>query len=178
VITGSQYLLRGRPVTVLAAWNGTRNPDLPRPRELLPLVSTRPNAPRNIGYLDESGVLVVRPFRGLRRPPEPAPVWEQLPLTEYRVAHVSDDHIAARPVGRRRLEYFDTRMVADWDAPIVEPGARFWLVAERVRGRAGEAHSAIAFRRAGALSPEAAFAIRRPAAPGVPTNPASPKGAS
>lgn len=81
-------------------------------------------------------------------------------VTEYRVAQVLDGHIAARPVGRRRLEYFDTRMVADWDAPIVKPGARFWLVVERFAGRAGEAHSAIAFRRPGALSPERAFAAR------------------
>jgi hypothetical protein len=68
VITGSTYLLRGRPVVVTCQWHGTRNPDLPRLRSLLPLVSTRPNAPRNIAYLDAAGALVVRPFRGLAKP--------------------------------------------------------------------------------------------------------------
>lgn len=66
MITGSTYLLRGQPVRVEAAWNGKRNPDLPRLQAALPLICTRPTAPRNIAYRDELGRLVVRPFRGLR----------------------------------------------------------------------------------------------------------------
>lgn len=79
-------------------------------------------------------------------------------VTEYRVAGVSGGHIAARPVGRRRLEYFDTRLVAERDVPLVAPGARFWLVEERGRGGGGGA--GIAFRRLGVSSPERAFANR------------------
>ncbi len=85
-------------------------------------------------------------------------------ITQYTVVELLDGHIGARPEGRRRLEYFDTRLVADHDAPIVRPGARFWLVVETMRGRPGEAYSAIAFRRPGALSPERAFADRAGAA--------------
>lgn len=67
MITGSEYLLRGRAVTVTCQWNGTKNPDLPRLQALLPLVSTRKNAPRNVAYADpQTGAIVVRPFRGLR----------------------------------------------------------------------------------------------------------------
>jgi hypothetical protein len=44
---GRTYLERGRPVTVLARWNG--------------------NGPRNVLVRREDGRLVVRPFRGLRR---------------------------------------------------------------------------------------------------------------
>lgn len=44
MITGSVYLLRGRPVTVLAAWNGARR-DLPAP---LPLVRLKATCPRNV----------------------------------------------------------------------------------------------------------------------------------
>jgi hypothetical protein len=67
VITGSDYVLRGRSVRVAVQWNGTKNPALPDLQAALPLVTTRPNCPRNIGYLDEAGALVVRPFRGLRK---------------------------------------------------------------------------------------------------------------
>jgi hypothetical protein len=66
VITGSEYSLRGETVRVLAAWNGKRNPDQPRIQALLPLVRTRPNAPRNVLIEDPSGAITVRPFRGLR----------------------------------------------------------------------------------------------------------------
>ena len=45
---GRTYLERGRPVVVLARWNGT--------------------GPRNVLIRREDGTLVVRPFRGLRRP--------------------------------------------------------------------------------------------------------------
>ena len=44
---GRIYLERGRPVTVLARWAGT--------------------GPRNVLIRRETGQLVVRPFRGLRR---------------------------------------------------------------------------------------------------------------
>lgn len=63
MITGSTYLERGEPVTVVAAWNGKK----PEPG-LLPLVTTRPDGPRNVMLRRADGVLVVRPFRGLRRP--------------------------------------------------------------------------------------------------------------
>jgi hypothetical protein len=68
VITGSEYELRGQTVRAVAQWNGKRDPDLDRLQSLLPLVSTRPNCPRNVMYADpETGVPVVRPFRGLRK---------------------------------------------------------------------------------------------------------------
>jgi hypothetical protein len=47
VIVGSQYLERGRVVLVLCRWNGS--------------------GPRNVLVQRESGELVVRPFRGLRK---------------------------------------------------------------------------------------------------------------
>lgn len=70
VITGSTYLERGVPVIVVVAWNGTCNPDLPRLRELLPLVVTRPSGPRNVLIRRADGSLAVRGFRGLRKPPD------------------------------------------------------------------------------------------------------------
>ncbi len=77
MITGSDYLLRGEVVTVTAAWNGTRNPDLPRLQAVLPLVRLKPSAPRNVRIQFPDGSSTIRPFRGLRRPPEPEPAWEQ-----------------------------------------------------------------------------------------------------
>lgn len=68
MITGSTYLERGVPVTVLAAWNGKRDPDLARLRALLPLVVTRPNGPKNVLMRRADGSVDVRPFRGLRKP--------------------------------------------------------------------------------------------------------------
>lgn len=70
VITGSTYLERGVPVTVAAAWNAKRNPELPRLRELLPLVVTRPSGPRNVLIERADGTVTVRGFRGLRKPPD------------------------------------------------------------------------------------------------------------
>jgi hypothetical protein len=68
VITGSEYELRGAVVRVTCQWNGTKNPALPELQAALPLVSTRPNCPRNVMYADpETGAIVVRPFRGLRK---------------------------------------------------------------------------------------------------------------
>lgn len=48
-ITGRSYLLRGRPVLVLARWAGA--------------------GPRNVLVQDQDGARQVRPFRGLRRLP-------------------------------------------------------------------------------------------------------------
>lgn len=66
MITGSVYLLRGRPVTVLVAWNGARR-DLPAP---LPLVRLKATGPRNVLIRWHDGREEVRGFRGLRKPPE------------------------------------------------------------------------------------------------------------
>ena len=49
-ITGRTYLERGRPVVVLVQWLG--------------------KGPRNVLIRRPDGSLVVRPFRGLRRPAE------------------------------------------------------------------------------------------------------------
>jgi hypothetical protein len=48
-ITGSSYLERGKPVTVLVRWG-------------------RGGGPRNVAIRREDGQIVVRPFRGLRKP--------------------------------------------------------------------------------------------------------------
>jgi hypothetical protein len=67
VITGSRYTLRGARVSVLIAWNGTRNPDQRRLDALVPLVHTARTAPRNVLIRFPDGTVTVRPFRGLRR---------------------------------------------------------------------------------------------------------------
>ncbi|HZP54996.1 hypothetical protein [Actinocrinis sp.] len=72
-MTASEYLLRGELVTVLARWNGKANPDLPRLQAVLPLVRLKPHGPRNALVAWPDGSVAVRPFRGLRRPPEPEP---------------------------------------------------------------------------------------------------------
>jgi len=51
-VVGRTYLERGRPVVVLVRWAK----DAPR------------GAPRNVLVRRDDGTLVVRPFRGLRRP--------------------------------------------------------------------------------------------------------------
>lgn len=66
MITGSEYLLRGQPVTVVCQWHGKSDPDLPRLQALLPLVSTGKTAPRNVAIEGPDG-WQVRPFRGLKR---------------------------------------------------------------------------------------------------------------
>jgi hypothetical protein len=68
VITGSEYGLRGRSVRVTCQWNGAKNPDAARLRAPLPLVSTRPNCPRNVMIRRADGSIDVRPFRGLAKP--------------------------------------------------------------------------------------------------------------
>ena len=47
-IVGRQYLERGQPVTVLVAWKG--------------------KGPRNVAIVRADGSVVIRPFRGLRKP--------------------------------------------------------------------------------------------------------------
>lgn len=44
-------------------------------------------------------------------------------ITEYVVKALFDGYFSALGRGRRRREWFDTLLVADWDAPIVKPGA-------------------------------------------------------
>lgn len=73
MITGSEYELRGQVVRAVCQWNGTTNPALPELQAVLPLVSTRPNCPRNVAIQGPGG-WQVRPFRGLKRLPEPEPV--------------------------------------------------------------------------------------------------------
>jgi hypothetical protein len=68
-ITGNTYLLRGEPVTVLASWRGAH----PQPIELpgMQAVEAHPLrkfGPRNVLIRRANGDLVVRPFRGLRKP--------------------------------------------------------------------------------------------------------------
>ncbi|HKA03852.1 MAG TPA: hypothetical protein VKD67_05965 [Acidimicrobiales bacterium] len=53
-VVGATYLERGRPVTVLIQWRSG-------PR-------AGPTGPRNVLIRRADGTLVVRPFRGLRRP--------------------------------------------------------------------------------------------------------------
>lgn len=67
MITGSTYLERGEPVTVVAAWNGAVR-DLPNLTGLLPLVRTKAHGPRNVMIRRGDGSTDVRPFRGLRKP--------------------------------------------------------------------------------------------------------------
>lgn len=50
-MVGLTYLLRGEPVTVLAKWRGN-------------------HCPRNVLLRLPNGTLTVRPFRGLRVPPD------------------------------------------------------------------------------------------------------------
>jgi hypothetical protein len=79
-------------------------------------------------------------------------------ISECTVAAVFDGHFSYRVKGRRKREHLDMVMVADCDMHLVEPGARFWRVAERIRGRGGEARSAIRFVGPGARTVEEAFA--------------------
>ena len=64
MITGTVYLERGRPVTVLCQWSGLRTGNPGPVRWLVPPAG----APRNVLILrHHDGSTVVRPFRGLRR---------------------------------------------------------------------------------------------------------------
>lgn len=80
---GETYLERGRPVVVLAAWRGdalcchgpgeaaacehVRFPNY-RHDSIALCLRIRKSAPRNVLIQREDGSLVVRPFRGLRKP--------------------------------------------------------------------------------------------------------------
>jgi hypothetical protein len=72
VIAGRRYLLRGRIVTVLIAWKSPPRTSTPAPahRGLVLHLAAAPGPPRNVLIRDGDGQLQVRPFRGLRRPPE------------------------------------------------------------------------------------------------------------
>lgn len=68
-IVGNTYLLRGEPVTVLASWRGAKLP----PVELTGMAAVdchplRKHGPRNVLIRRGNGDLIVRPFRGLRKP--------------------------------------------------------------------------------------------------------------
>lgn len=67
MITGRRYLLSGQHVTVLTQW-ATPRPDPHGPA--LPLVRTRPTAPRNVLIRHPDGTESIRPFRGLHRIPD------------------------------------------------------------------------------------------------------------
>lgn len=99
MITGTEYLLRGRVVTVTRQWNGKSNPDLPRLRERLPLVRTGRTAPRTVMVQFPDGTRQVRPFRGLRALPKPqAPSWTQPELDPGACAHEPTPGPDERPV--------------------------------------------------------------------------------
>lgn len=72
MITGSTYLERGVPVTVLVAWNGKSNPDLPALQARLPLLRLKAHGPRNVLIQRPDGSMDVRGFRGLRKPQDGA----------------------------------------------------------------------------------------------------------
>jgi hypothetical protein len=63
-VVGKTYLERGKPVVVLAAWRQQKAAE----RVELPLVRTKPTTPRNVWIRRADGSIVVRPFRGLRKP--------------------------------------------------------------------------------------------------------------
>ena len=64
-ITGSVYLERGQPVTVLIRWANTTRPGAADPG----MIWLRPpkRAPRNVLMRGADGSRTVRPFRGLRK---------------------------------------------------------------------------------------------------------------
>ena len=64
-IVGGVYLERGRPVTVLVGWRQQRMTERLDPGLLRLSLRT----PRNVLIEREDGTRVVRPFRGLRKPP-------------------------------------------------------------------------------------------------------------
>jgi acetyl esterase len=72
---GATYLERGQPVVVLAAWRGSGSvtwqegdPALPGGQYAHIRLNLRGRAKKNVLIRREDGSLVVRPFRGLRRP--------------------------------------------------------------------------------------------------------------
>lgn len=71
------------------------------------------------------------------------------------VTAIADEWFSARMPGRKRRQYFDPALVADDDKPLLEPGAKFWRVAEWTRP--GDVTWGIRFQRSG-VSAEQAFA--------------------
>lgn len=70
-MTGRVYLERGHPVTVITPYNARRAPDITAPWLHFHWPSRQPTAgPRNVAIRRSDGSVVVRPFRGLTRPPE------------------------------------------------------------------------------------------------------------
>jgi acetyl esterase len=61
---GQTYLERGQPVAVLIRWETRR----PAAASVIWHRPPRRNGPRNVLIERDDGSLVVRPFRGLRRP--------------------------------------------------------------------------------------------------------------
>ena len=70
-MTGRTYLLHGREVTVVVAFNAARR-DLPPDPAWLVWERPPKGAPRNVAIRDSDGHTVVRGFRGLRRLPSTA----------------------------------------------------------------------------------------------------------
>lgn len=70
MIVGTTYLEHGRPVVALTRWaSPPKTAVQPVSGHVLHLAGKR-GTPRNVLIRREAGQLVVRPFRGLRRPPE------------------------------------------------------------------------------------------------------------
>lgn len=69
-IVGRTYLERGEPVEVLAQWRHRPVPDTSTSdfQFVLKDLGRRKTGPRNVLIRRASGELVIRPFRGLRRP--------------------------------------------------------------------------------------------------------------
>lgn len=72
-VVGRTYLERGEPVEVLAQWRGpseavSNRRDLVCREVVLNPGRRRRSGPRNVLIRRADGELVVRPFRGLRRP--------------------------------------------------------------------------------------------------------------
>lgn len=65
VMVGRTYLEKGSPVVVLVAWRQQRKTERVTS---LPLVTTKPTSPRNVLIRRADGTVVVRGFRGLRKP--------------------------------------------------------------------------------------------------------------
>lgn len=70
-IEGRTYLERGEPVIVVRQWRARTAPELTR-RDgwqfvLADLGKKKRSGPRNVLIMRQSGELVIRPFRGLRR---------------------------------------------------------------------------------------------------------------
>ena len=65
-IVGRTYLERGEPVTVLVQWRQVSKAEAMH----LPGLALKTTTPRNVLIERTDGSRVVRPFRGLRKPPQ------------------------------------------------------------------------------------------------------------